>query len=67
MTVQIPDVLIRALGNRRCFCLVKPRSKDPSVGGKGWKQPEKLIFADVLNQQNKLQRLGFIGCQEVEE
>jgi hypothetical protein len=60
--VEIPEALIerlRGLGAR--FCLVKPRSKDPSIGGKGWQKPENLMRADDPRLQEHLRRGGNYG------
>jgi len=44
--VEIPKALadkLDPLGPH--FCLVNPRGKDPSVGGKGWQKPPKLMLS----------------------
>ena len=60
MAVEIPEAFARridALGPH--FCLVE--GKDPSVGGKGWQNPEKLMFSTEPRLQEWLARGGNYG------
>jgi len=58
--VEIPEAFARridALGPH--FCLVE--GKDPSVGGKGWQNPDKLMFSADPRLQEWLAKGGNYG------
>ena len=59
--VQIKDLPERFKYLGACFCLVGAKSKSPSVSGKGWQKPDKLMSINDPRLQEHLQRGGNYG------